>query len=99
VTPDAPVRPHPEGCAIELHVVPGASRTRIAGVHGGRVKLQVAAPPVDGAANDEVTRFIAELLGVGRGAVRIASGATGRRKSVRIDGVDAATAARAFAMD
>ena len=42
----------PTGCRILLHVVPRASRTAVAGLHDGRVKLAVAAPPVDGEAND-----------------------------------------------
>lgn len=82
-----------DGCRIHLHVVPRASRTQIAGLHDGRLKLQVAAPPVDGEANDAIVRFFAKALGVGRDAVEIAAGATGKRKTVAVSGLDAATAA------
>lgn len=79
------------GVEIALYVSPRASRTRVVGEHDGRLKLQVAAPPVDGKANDEISQFVAELLAVPRSAVRIGAGATGKRKSVVVDGVDAAT--------
>lgn len=75
------------GCRILLHVVPRASRTAVAGLHDGRVKLAVAAPPVDGEANDAIVRWLAKALGVGRDAVVIASGATGKRKTVEVEGV------------
>jgi len=58
------------------------------------VKIRLAAPPVDGAANAELCRFLAERLGVPDGAVTIASGATGRRKRVVILGMSAQEAAR-----
>ena len=77
------------GCRIHLHVAPRASRTRVMGLHDGRVKLAVAAPPVEGQANDEIVKFLARALGVGRDAVRIASGDTGKRKIVEVRGVSA----------
>jgi uncharacterized protein YggU (UPF0235/DUF167 family) len=52
----------------------------------------VAAPPVDGAANDELVRFLAKRLGVPASSVRVVSGMTGRRKLVEIDGISAARA-------
>jgi hypothetical protein len=55
-------------------------------MHGDAVKVRLAAPPVDGAANEELIRFVAERLGVPRSAVRIAAGATSRRKVVEVDG-------------
>lgn len=81
------------GARIALHVVPRASKTRVCGLHGGRVKLAVAAPPVDGKANDEIVRFLARTLGVPRDAVQIASGATGKRKLVTIEGLTPAEVA------
>jgi uncharacterized protein (TIGR00251 family) len=71
---------------LELHVQPGAKRTEAAGTHGDRVKIRLAAPPVDGAANDELVRFLADAFGVPRRQVTIVSGATSRRKRVRIEG-------------
>ncbi len=79
-----------------MHVVPRARRTEVAGRHGDAIKIRVAAPPVDGAANAELIRFVAERVGVARGAVTIASGATGRRKTVVVQGVTAAALERAL---
>jgi len=64
------------------------------GRHGGGIKVRVAAPPVDGAANDELVRFLAERLGVPRAAVRLVAGAAARRKTVTVEGVAAAEAER-----
>lgn len=58
-------------------------------MHGDAVKIRLAAPPVDGAANAELVRFVAERLGVPRAAVRIAAGAGARRKVVEVDGLGA----------
>ena len=74
---------------LAIHVQPRARRTEVVGLHGDAVKVRLAAPPVDGAANDELVRFLAERLGVARAAVEIVGGATGRRKMVRVAGIDA----------
>ena len=79
-----------------MHVAPRARATAVAGRHGDALKIRLAAPPVDGAANEELIRFIAERLGVSRGAVTITSGRTGRRKTVRVEGVATADALRAL---
>ena len=81
---------------LVVHVQPRARRTEVAGLHGDAVKLRLAAPPVDGAANEELVRFVAERLGVARSAVRVAAGATSRRKTVEVDGMDGARARRAL---
>jgi len=77
-----------------VHVVPRAHTTDIAGRHGDALKIRLAAPPVDGAANEELVRFLAERLAVPRSAVTIAAGLTGRRKTVKISGVETADALR-----
>lgn len=79
---------------LTLHVQPRARRTEVAGLHGDAIRVRLAAPPVDGAANDELVRFLAERLGVARRAVRIVAGAAARRKVVEIDGVAADEAMR-----
>jgi len=86
----------PEGCRIHLHVAPRASRTKVGGLHDGRIKLAVAAPPVEGRANEEIVKFLARALRVGKSSVRIVSGETGKRKVVEIDGVSAAQAIAAL---
>ena len=67
-------------------VQPRASRTEIAGRHGDDIKIRLAAPPVDGAANEALIRFLAEKLGVPRSAVSIVGGLSGRLKRVRVEG-------------
>ena len=74
--------------SLLVHVQPRASRTEVVGRHGDAIKIRVAAPPVDGAANTELVRFLAERLGVPRAQVRLAAGAAGRRKRFEIDGLD-----------
>ena len=77
-----------------MHVVPRARTTEVAGRHGDALKIRLAAPPVDGAANEELIRFLAERLSVPRSAVTIAAGLTGRRKTVKIAGIETADALR-----
>ena len=72
---------------ITLHVQPRASKTEIAGLHGDAIKVRVAAPPVEGAANEEVRRFLAKTLSVPVSAVTVVHGETGRRKTVDVTGV------------
>jgi uncharacterized protein len=73
---------------VTVKVHPRAKRSGIAGRLGDAYKLDLAAPPVDGKANDECVRFFAELAGVSRSAVRIVKGATSRMKVVEVQGVE-----------
>jgi uncharacterized protein len=66
----------------------------VAGPYDDALRIRLAAPPVDGAANEALVRFLAERLGVARAAVRIDAGMSARSKVVAIDGIDPATAAR-----
>jgi len=86
----------PGGLVLELLVQPRASRTRVAGEHGGRLKIQLAAPPVDGEANAALVEFLAGALGVRRAEVAILRGEAGRRKTVRVAGASAAAAEAAL---
>lgn len=72
---------------IRLHVQPKASKTRIAGLHDGCLKLAVLAPPVDGKANEEVVRFLAGLLSIPARDITLKSGTQGRRKQLHIKGM------------
>ena len=81
---------------LVVHVVPRARTTAVSGRHGDALKIRLAAPPVNGAANDELVRFLAEQLGVPRNAVTIAAGHTSRRKTVKITGIETAAALRAL---
>ncbi len=84
------------GVVLEVLVQPRASRTRAVGEHDGRLKLQLAAPPVDGEANQALIEFLARALGVRKADVTIERGETGRRKTVRVAGVCAAQAVAAL---
>jgi uncharacterized protein (TIGR00251 family) len=72
---------------LTVKVHPRARRTALAGRLGDAWKLALAAPPVDGKANQECVRFFAELAGVPKSRVRIVTGATSRRKVVEVEGV------------
>lgn len=79
---------------LRVRVQPRASRTEIVGEHDGALRIRVAAPPVDGAANDALVKFLAKRLGVAQSALTVASGGTGRTKLIAISGIDAATVTR-----
>ena len=81
--------------AVKVH--PRARRTAIAGRLGEAWKLDVAAPPVEGKANEECVRFFVALAGVPRARVRIVSGAAGRMKVVELEGVAQQELERAIA--
>ncbi|WP_028310620.1 DUF167 domain-containing protein [Derxia gummosa] len=78
---------------IELHVQPGARCTEAVGLHDGALKLKLAAPPVDGKANELLVKWIAERCGVGRREVELVSGQTSRRKRVSVSGIGGGEAA------
>jgi uncharacterized protein (TIGR00251 family) len=71
-----------------VRVVPRALRSEIAGEHEGALRVRVAAPPVDGAANEELLRTLARALKVPRSAVEIIRGQTSKTKCIRVRGAD-----------
>ena len=75
---------------LTVHIQPGASRTGIAGRHGNALKIRLSAPAVDGKANACLVEYVAGLLEVSRGSVELASGASSRRKLLKVSGVKAA---------
>lgn len=85
-----PVEASARGVRIHLHVAPRASRTRVCGIHDQRIKLQVASPPVDGAANDEIVRFLVKTLGVRKDQIAWIAGETSKRKTLEISEVEVA---------
>jgi uncharacterized protein len=70
--------------SLALHVQPGARRTAVVGVHGARLKIAIATPPVDGRANAALLEFLADRLGVARSSLELVSGANSRDKRVAI---------------
>jgi len=86
-----PAMPGPPGTLrLQIHVQPRAARTRIVGRHGDAIKVQVHAPPAEGAANSAVIDLLAETLGVARRAVHIVRGRSSREKLVEIHADDPA---------
>ena len=79
---------------LTLHVQPGAKRTEFAGLHGDALKIRLAAPPVDGKANEALIKFVAETLKLPKSAVTLKSGQTSRRKVLEISGSSQAAIAR-----
>jgi uncharacterized protein (TIGR00251 family) len=72
---------------LTVKVHPRARRSAVTGRLGDAWKLDLTAPPVEGKANDECVRYLAELVGVPRARVRIVTGLTSRTKVVEIEGV------------
>lgn len=72
-----------------VRLTPRGGMDRIDGVIDGVLRVRVASPPVDGAANEALVRLLAGALGVSRGRVRLVSGASGRVKVVAVEGADA----------
>ena len=69
---------------LDVHVQPRAKQDAMVGAHGDRLKIRITAPPVDGAANAHLVRFLADCFGVPASAVEIVSGVGGRDKRIRI---------------
>lgn len=75
--------------AFSVVVVPRSSKSEIVGLYDGALKIRLAAPPVEGAANVELVRLLAKELGIAKSGVEIVSGASSRRKTVSVEGVPA----------
>jgi uncharacterized protein (TIGR00251 family) len=71
---------------LSVHAQPGAKRTEVAGLHGGSVKIRLAAPALDDRANDALLAFVADCFGVARRGVTVVSGAKSREKRLAIRG-------------
>jgi len=69
-----------------VHAQPGAKRSGVAGLHGDRLKIRIAAPALDGRANDALVEFVADRLGVPRRSVSVVSGERSRDKLVAVAG-------------
>jgi len=75
------------GIVLSIRVFPRSGRSAFAGERDGQLVVKLTAPPVDGAANEELIALLAKTLGVPKRAVSIVSGETSRQKRVRVDGV------------
>ena len=72
------------GVVLSVYVTPRAGRSEIAGEREGALWVRLAAPPVDGRANQALVTLLAQRLGVAKGQVELMAGETGRRKRVRV---------------
>jgi uncharacterized protein len=81
-----------DGLTLRVRVQPRSSKDALAGEREGALVVRLKAPPVDGAANEALARFLGKALDVPPSAVRIVSGTSGRNKLVAVSGIDVATA-------
>jgi uncharacterized protein (TIGR00251 family) len=77
------------GVRFEVWAKPRAKRSRIVGARGDAVEVSLAAPPVDGAANEELVRLLADVFGVPKRSVVIVRGDTAQRKVFEVSGIGA----------
>lgn len=75
---------------VAVHAQPGARRDAIVGEHGGRLKIALTTPPIEGRANQALIKFLAKRLGLPRSAIELISGETSREKRLRISGLSVA---------
>ncbi|MES2306222.1 MAG: DUF167 domain-containing protein [Gemmatimonadota bacterium] len=88
----------PTGVRLTVHAQPGAARSEIAGVHGDAIKVRLAAPPVDGKANEALLRFLAELFGIPLRQVTLVRGMASRTKVIDLVGVTPEMATRVLCL-
>lgn len=86
--------PRHDGVSLSVRVQPRAGRDEIAGVHGDALKIKLRSAPVDGKANADLLRFLADKLGTAPAALSILRGDTARQKVIRVTGVSAADVVR-----
>ena len=88
----------PGGFVIRVRLTPRSHRTRFTGIVNDEIRIGIAAPPVDGAANSELIKFVAKAFGVAQSQVQIVAGSRGRSKRIRVLGTNLHPAA-VFAPD
>lgn len=76
-----------DSCRLEIKAVPNAPRSEVVGWLGEALKVKLHAPPVDGKANAELCRFLAEALGLPKGAVTLDRGVSSRKKVIEVTGL------------
>ena len=72
---------------IEVQIQPRSSKDQIIGLHDGRIKIKISAPPVDGRANESLIEFMAKVLGVSKSKVEIVKGHTSKFKTLKVLGI------------
>lgn len=89
----------PPPVLIYVRVIPRARRTELSGRRGGAIVVRLAAPPVDGAANDALIAFLSARLGIPQRQIALTRGATARDKTLAIDGLSPGEIARRLGVD
>ena len=93
------VQPAPDGATFRVRVAPRAARNAVTGERAGALVVRLTAPPVEGAANAALRRFLGKALGAAPSTLRVVRGETSRDKTLQITGVAAADlAARLVAL-
>ncbi len=82
-----PIKETKEGVIFNIRVVPRSSRCELAGIQEDALKLKITAPPVDGKANSECIRFLADKLNIRKKRVVIIAGHKSRRKTIAVSGL------------
>jgi len=72
---------------IQVQIQPKSSKDQIIGIHNGRLKIKISAPPVDGKANQALIEFMSKVLGVSKSKVEIVKGHTSKLKTLKIIGI------------
>lgn len=88
------IRERERGVELDVRVIPRARKTEIAGNRGEALLVRLAAPPVDGAANDLLLEFLAASLSRPKRDIHLVSGERGRLKRIRVDGISREEAER-----
>ena len=83
------IRDTPSGVELDVRVIPRARKTSLDGVRDDALLMRVAAAPLDGAANDTIIEYFANVLRLPRRAVRVVSGQRARKKRIAIEGLSA----------
>lgn len=82
------IDPTPEGVVLTVRVIPRSGKAGLAGTRDGALLIRLTAPPVEGAANQELIKILADVLGLPKRSLRILSGERSRRKRVLVEGID-----------
>jgi hypothetical protein len=77
-----------DGVTLAVRVQPGARKSEVSGMVGNELKVKIASPPVDGAANEALIKFVAELFAVRSSRVALIQGERSRSKVLKIEGID-----------
>ena len=82
-----PVESFGDGVRLRIHAQPRATRSEFVGIHDGRLKIRLAAPPVEGAANEELVLFLSRLLDVPRSRISVSAGGASKHKLLQVIGI------------